>query len=237
MVHGAINLVLGLGNALLIGFVFLTLWQGASDWAKAVNVGLLHWINLPAWAGAIVAVMLLDFWTYWWHRINHEWPFLWRFHRMHHSDPEMDVTTANRFHIGEIAMSSLLRVPVIILIGAEIWHVALFEVLMFPVVQFHHSNIRLPGKMDRLISLLFPSPGMHKIHHSDRPLETNSNYTSFLSVWDRIFRTFRYREDWENIRLGLTYFRSSKDQGLFGLLISPLKRAKSDQTRPASSSR
>ncbi len=225
--HGLINLLLGFGNALIIGLVFISLWKLSSEWAASMGIGILHWFDLPVWMGAVVAVLLFDFWTYWWHRISHVIPFLWRFHRVHHSDPEMDVTTANRFHFGEIAISSLLRIPLIILIGAELWHIALFEVIMFPIVQFQHANVRLPEWADRSFRFFFASPGMHKIHHSDRVKETNSNYTSMLSVWDRIFRSFRTREDLENIRIGLEEFRTKEEQSVTGLLSNPLRSVSS----------
>jgi len=224
-VHGVINLLLGVGNALLIGFVFLSLWQMASDWAAEREFGVLHWLDLPLWIDALIAVLLFDFWTYWWHRWNHVIPFLWRFHRVHHSDPEMDVTTANRFHVGEIALSSLLRIPLIALIGAEIWHIALFEVIMFPIVQFHHANVRLPEWLDRIFRFFFASPAMHKVHHSDQKKETNSNYTSMLSIWDRVFGSFRHREDLENIRIGLEEFREESDQKITALLANPAKNS------------
>jgi len=219
--HGVINLILGFGNALLIGLVFISLWKLASEWAAEEGIGILHWLDLSVWWGAAVAVLLFDFWTYWWHRFNHVIPFLWRFHRVHHSDPEMDVTTANRFHVGEIVISSLLRVPLIILIGADLWHIALFEVIMFPIVQFHHANVRLPEWADRLFRFFFASPAMHKVHHSDVERETNSNYTSMLSIWDRVFRSYRTRKDLENIRIGLEEFRDEEDQKILSLLKNP----------------
>ncbi len=221
--HGLINFLLTFANALLIGIVFrYALWYKATVWADQNGVGLLNSVELPLWTSTLIAVLLLDIWTYWWHRISHVIPMLWRFHRVHHSDPKMDVTTANRFHFGEITISSLLRVPVLLLIGADLWQLTLYEALMFPVVQFQHANIRLPEKLDRLIRVLFTSPAMHKVHHSDYYKETNSNYTSLLSVWDRVFGSFRVRPDLENIRLGLKEFRSDEEQTIVALLMNPL---------------
>lgn len=220
--HGAINFILTIVNALLIGLVFASLWLNSTLWATKHDVGLLNLLSLPLWLDTLIAVLLFDIWTYWWHRISHVIPMLWRFHRVHHSDTKMDVTTANRFHFGEITVSSLLRIPIILLIGADIWQLALYEAIMFPVVQFQHANIRLPEKMDRLIRVFITSPAMHKVHHSDYYKETNSNYTSLLSVWDRVFGSFRLRPDLENIRLGLKEFRSDEEQTLGALLKNPM---------------
>jgi len=109
--HGLKNLVLGILNSLLTGLGFTALWLMAAQWALAHEFGLLNWLPLSGCARLAGACLLFDAWMYWWHRLNHHIPFLWRFHRTHHSDPKMDVTTANRFHIGEIALSSVLRVP------------------------------------------------------------------------------------------------------------------------------
>lgn len=143
----------------------------------------------------------------------------------------MDVTTANRFHTGEILMSSLLRIPLIILLGLRVEQLALYEVLMFTVVQFHHANIGLPEKWDRLLRIFIVTPHMHKIHHSDHQPETDSNYSSLLSVWDRIFRSFRKSKDLRAIKLGLREFDAENYQTFPGLLKTPLdKRPPSNTT-------
>ena len=111
--HGLKNVALGAFNALLTGLGFAAVWWATAQWAQAHAFGLLNWLILPWWARLAGAFLLFDAWMYWWHRLNHRVPFFWRFHRTHHSDPRMDVTTANRFHFGEIVLSSVLRVPVI----------------------------------------------------------------------------------------------------------------------------
>src|SRR5256885_764185 len=117
--HLARNIALGLINIVLTAVVFAGIWFGVAEWARQHQLGLLYLVQLPVWARAIGAIVLLDAWTYLWHRLNHRVPFLWRFHRMHHSDPTMDVTTANRFHSGEILFSSVLRIPLIPLLGIQ----------------------------------------------------------------------------------------------------------------------
>lgn len=222
--HGLKNLVLGVLNALLTGLGFVALWWTTAQWAQAHEFGLLNWLPLPGWARWAGAFLLFDAWMYWWHRLNHRLPFLWRFHRTHHSDPKMDVTTANRFHIGEIALSSVLRVPVIALLGLQLWELALYELAMFTVVQLHHANIALPPWLDRALRLLIVTPFMHKVHHSRWQPETDSNYSSLFSFWDRLFRTFRLRDDPRTLRFGLDEFSRPEDHTLTGLLATPLKQ-------------
>lgn len=222
--HALKNLVLGVLNSVLTGLGFAALWWTTARWAQAHGFGLLNWLPLAGWLRLTAAFLLFDAWTYWWHRFNHRLPFLWRFHRTHHSDPKMDVTTANRFHIGEIALSSVLRVPVIALLGLQLWELALYELAMFTVVQVHHANIALPVRLDRALRLLIVTPFMHKVHHSRWRPETDSNYSSLFSFWDRLFRTFRLREDPKSLRYGLEEFDPPENQTLVGLLATPLKQ-------------
>jgi sterol desaturase/sphingolipid hydroxylase (fatty acid hydroxylase superfamily) len=229
--HGYRNVLLGIINAVVTTFVFVGLWWTAAAWAASRSFGLLHWLTLPTWAEWLIAILFFDAWTYYWHRINHRIPFLWRFHRVHHSDPHMDVTTANRFHIGEIAISSILRIPLLVLLGAGIDQLALYELLMFAVVQFHHANISVSAKWDRVLRLFIVTPYMHKVHHSRWQPETDSNYSSLLSIWDRIFRSFRINAKPESIRLGLDEFDRPADQTIPGLLRTPLANRKANRHR------
>jgi sterol desaturase/sphingolipid hydroxylase (fatty acid hydroxylase superfamily) len=222
--HGLKNLVLGVLNALFTALVFVAFWLATAQWAEEHAFGLLNWLQLPIWARLVGAFLLFDAWMYWWHRLNHRVPFLWRFHRTHHSDPTMDVTTANRFHIGEIALSSLLRVPVIALLGLRVWELALYELAMFTVVQLHHANIAFPKRLDRALRLVIVTPFMHKVHHSRWQPETDSNYSSLFSFWDRVFRTFRWRDDPHSLQFGLDEFTRPQDQTFTGLLTTPLKQ-------------
>ena len=222
--HGLRNVVLGVLNALLTGLGFAALWLTTAQRAQAHDFGLLNWLPLPGWARWAGAFLLFDAWMYWWHRLNHRIPFLWRFHRTHHSDPRMDVTTANRFHLGEIALSSVLRMPVIALLGLQLWELALYELAMFTVVQLHHANIALPARLDRALRLIIVTPFMHKVHHSRWQPETDSNYSSLFSFWDRLFRSFRLRDDPSTLRFGLDEFSQPEDHTLTGLLATPLKQ-------------
>ena len=224
--HGACNITLGLINSIAVAAIFILLWSQGAEWSAKHSFGLLYSVPLGGWQHWVGAVLLLDLWTYWWHRLNHTVPLLWRFHRVHHSDPRMDVTTANRFHLGEIVISSVFRILLIPLFGVTLGELACFETIMFTNTQVHHANIGLSAKLDRLVRLLVTSPAMHKVHHSNWVPETNSNYTALLSVWDRLFRSFRLRSDPTGISFGLEDTNRDDQQTLAGLLKMPAELPK-----------
>lgn len=201
--HGAINLAIGLANSLMIAFVFVAAWVASVTWAETYGVGFLNRFSIPFWPGLIIAIVLLDLWTYTWHWLNHTIPFLWRFHRLHHSDKAMDVTTANRFHIVEIFLSSVLRVPVLVLIGCNMEQLAIYETLFFACVQFHHANIAVSERTDRALRAFIVTPFIHKVHHSVKMREANSNYGSLFTWWDRLFRTLKLSRDPQAIVFGV----------------------------------
>ncbi len=223
-IHISRNFVIGALNTLLVIAIFTAPWLWATELSSDHQWGLLRLISLPSWLHAVSAILLFDIGTYWWHRINHVVPFLWRFHRVHHSDNAMDVTSATRFHVGEILLSSLLRIPLMILIGAELWHLALYLAILSPIVQFHHANIGLPAGLDRFLRLFIVTPNMHKVHHSRIQHETDSNYTSMLSIWDRLFGSFHIRNDPHAINLGLDDYDDPEKQTITGMLKTPLDK-------------
>ncbi|MDX1952634.1 MAG: sterol desaturase family protein [Verrucomicrobiota bacterium] len=187
--HAARNYIIGLFNVFLVTFIFVQSWIFAANWASANQFGLLYQTSLPPLLRWTIALLLLDLWMYFWHRMNHTLSFFWRFHRMHHGDRNMDVTSAVRFHAGEIAFSALLRIPLILILGLRFEELALYELLLFIVVQFHHANVRLNSNIDQWLRLLIATPAFHRLHHSEDLIQTNSNYSSILSIWDRLFRT------------------------------------------------
>lgn len=228
--HIARNLSVGLLNVLLVALIFWALWGKSATWSDQGGYGLLHRVGMPLWLHAGLAVLLLDIWTYWWHRANHRLAFLWRFHRLHHSDPSMDVSTARRFHPGEIAISSILRVPLIALFGIYLWELVLYELLAALVIDFHHANVGLRPGIDRFMRLALVTPAMHKVHHSRLKKESDSNYTSLLSLWDRVFRSFRLRSDPAEIRIGLDDWSDAPNQTLPGMLTTPLNAREKDSS-------
>lgn len=201
--HAATNISIGVLNGLAIRFGFLALWVATMRWTTLHGVGLLNWLAVAPALRWLVVLFLLDGWTYAWHRLNHTVAFFWRFHRLHHSDRQMDVTTANRFHIGEITLSSLARVPVLAVIGCRMDELALYEVLLFAVVQLHHANIGLPDWLDRALRTVIVTPHLHKVHHSVVFAEQNANFSSLFSWWDRIAHTFRLAPDLSRVVFGV----------------------------------
>lgn len=220
--HGWRNIALGILNNILVGVCFIQLWWLAANWSEAKRVGLLHKLDPPTWVHVILVLIVLDAWTYCWHRLNHAVPFLWRFHRTHHSELFLDVTSASRFHLGEIALSSLLRLPLILVVGIEFGQIVIYETILFALVQFHHANIRLSPEVDRFLQWIVVTPNMHRVHHSREFVETDSNFSSIFSFWDRLFRTWREREP-EAIQFGLSDFDDPNQHSIVGLLKTPLK--------------
>jgi len=172
----------------------------------------------------IFTLIAFDIWMYFWHRMNHEIRFLWAFHKAHHSDIQMDSSTAFRFHPGELIFSTFARIPVFFILGITLNELIIYETLAVCLVIFHHSNIEIPKKIDKMLIPFIVSPNYHRIHHSDIWTETNSNYSSVLTVWDWIFRSRKWRDDAQNIRLGLKLYRKSEWQNLKGILLTPFKK-------------
>jgi sterol desaturase/sphingolipid hydroxylase (fatty acid hydroxylase superfamily) len=230
--HAARNLGVALLNTAVMGLAFGAVTALVAGWAARSGHGLLRALDLPGPVGLALALVLLDGWSYLWHRANHAVPFLWRFHRTHHSDRHMDVTTATRFHVGEHVGSATLRLGLIPLLGVELWHVVAYEALVVAVTQFHHADVSL-GRWDRWLRLVVVTPDMHKVHHSDRRPETDSNFSTVLSVWDRLAGTFRTRPDPWGIVFGLGELAGPSWQTVWGMLRTPFAPARWEEDPPA----
>jgi sterol desaturase/sphingolipid hydroxylase (fatty acid hydroxylase superfamily) len=166
------------------------------------KLGLLHALPLGDVARLVAGVVLLDYTLWWWHFFNHRNAFLWRFHGAHHADRDLDVTTALRFHAAELALSSLWRAAQIRLLGVDGGALAIWQRLLFVSILFHHANLRLPARLERLANLVLVTPRMHGIHHSDVLAETDSNWSSLLSWWDWLHGTMRLDVPQERIVIG-----------------------------------
>jgi sterol desaturase/sphingolipid hydroxylase (fatty acid hydroxylase superfamily) len=220
LIHDLNNLGL-----MAINFAVISLLFGALTVAVArYDFGLLHWVIWPAWAEVVVAIVLFDAWQYLWHLLNHQVAFLSRFHSVHHADAEMDASSALRFHPGEILLSSSARLIMLPLLGLSVAQLLLYETLLLPVILFHHSNVRVPPGIDRALRLVIPTPWMHWVHHSQIAAERNSNYSSLLSVWDRLFGTFRLRDKPAEIELGLPAYPEAEWRSVIGMLRAPFHR-------------
>ncbi len=233
--HGAANVLLGVGNAAVAALVFAGATLVATEWARANSFGVLHWLGIGgAWAFA-AGFVLLDLWQYLWHRLNHRVPFLWRFHAVHHADRELDATSGLRFHTGEIVLSSVARLAVLPLLGMTVAHMLVYEAALLPVIFFHHSNVRLSAEADRSLRWLLVTPWMHWVHHSNHQPETDSNYSSVFSFWDRLFGSFRLVRDPRRLTLGLDHKERREWATLPGMLAMPFR--KGARRRPASEPR
>ncbi len=226
--HALRNLSLAGINDVAMLLALSALTAGAAAWTVGRGFGLVHLAGLPFWAGLGISLILLDVWTYFWHRANHRIPLLWRFHRMHHSDEEMDVTTATRFHLGEIAISTVARLVPVLLLGTPPEAILAYDIALVAVTQFHHANIGMGPEFDRRLRYAIVTPNMHRVHHSQERVETDSNYASILSVWDRLFRTYRERADYRTIQYGLAGLLGDRFQTLRGMLATPFHAAVDD---------
>ena len=164
---------------------------GATVDAGRMGWGLFNALDWPLWLEVVLAILILDLAIWAQHLVTHKVPILWRFHRVHHADRDFDVTTALRFHPVEILASMMLKIGLVYLLGPAALAVLLFEIILNGTAMFNHSNLRLPLWLDRAVRLVLVTPDMHRVHHSIHRHEHDSNYGFALSVWDRIFRTYR----------------------------------------------
>lgn len=220
-VHAGMALIGALATALVpVGVA------GAALWAQAHDIGLLHLFNLPAAAAIALGWLMLDAAIYWQHRLMHRIPWLWRLHRVHHTDVELDASTALRFHPAELLVSAGYKMAIVVLLGAPALSVLLFEALLAFAALFNHANWALHASVDRWLRTVLVTPDMHRVHHSTERDETDSNYGNVLSVWDRLFASYRAvpRKGQLDMELGQTSDRSPQDQRLRALLVQPLRR-------------
>jgi len=220
--HLGKNGVFAVCNTVILALFGAILNVAAFVWIAENHIGFLNFFEMPFWMAALIASIMFDAWLYVWHRLNHVIPFFWRFHQVHHSDLEMDFSTALRFHPGEILLSSIVNIAVFAILGLSIEHLVIYKIVFNINVLWHHSNVALSEKWDRLLRLVLVSPNMHRVHHSMRVKETNSNYSSVLSIWDRLFGSYRF-SDPKKIVFGLNYDRGAEDQTIARLLSRPFK--------------
>ena len=217
------NLGIVVLNSLVVRFLLPTTVVGFATAMEAQGAGLLHMVEWPDWVTFVVAIVLLDLAIYFQHVLFHAVPTLWRLHRMHHADVDVDVTNGLRFHPIEILLSALIKMGVIAALGTPAAAVVVFEVLLNGLAMFNHSNVNIPGRAERVLRWLLVTPDMHRIHHSWHAKEHNSNFGFNLSLWDRIFGThIQYpQEGQKNMVLGLRSWREPQWQRLDQMLLQP----------------
>src|SRR3954465_5640963 len=179
--------------------------------AERRRLGLLRIVPLPRAVRIALGFLLLDYTLYLWHRANHHAPLLWRFHAVHHVDLDLDSTTGLRFHFGELAMAAGFRAAQVLLLGVDRDTLRVWQQLLVCSVVFHHSNLELPADLEQRLNVLVVTPRMHGIHHSTRPQETDSNFSSLLSCWDRIHRSLRLDVPQETVTIGVPGFSQPED--------------------------
>jgi sterol desaturase/sphingolipid hydroxylase (fatty acid hydroxylase superfamily) len=218
-------------NAAMSVLAFATAWalvdpvsQWMLQWTSIRHFGFASALGLPAAAEFALTFVLLDLTFYYWHVANHRIGFLWRIHVAHHIDPDLDVTTAFRFHFAEIALSAGFRVMQIALIGPLAATYALYEIFFQAGTLFHHSNVRMPMRFERLINFAIVTPRMHGIHHSQERAETNSNFGVVFTWWDWAHRTLRLDVAQERIVIGIPGYAAPGDNRLVRLLALPFRR-------------
>jgi sterol desaturase/sphingolipid hydroxylase (fatty acid hydroxylase superfamily) len=212
-------------DTLLVRLLFPTAAVGVALLAESHDWGLLPALNTPLWFGVIVAVVVLDLAIYLQHVLFHAVPVLWRLHRMHHADLEIDVTTGTRFHPIEILLSMAIKLGVVAALGAPAVAVLIFEMLLNATSMFNHANVRLPGRLDGMLRWLVVTPDMHRVHHSILARETNSNFGFNLPWWDRLFGTYRSQPQagHDAMTIGIEQFRDPRELRLDRMLVQPFR--------------
>jgi sterol desaturase/sphingolipid hydroxylase (fatty acid hydroxylase superfamily) len=213
-------------DTMMVRLVFPTAAVGAALTAQSNGVGLFNLVAVPEWLAIVVAIVLLDLIIYAQHVLFHAAPWLWRLHRVHHADLDIDVTTGIRFHPVEILLSMVIKLGAVVVLGAPALAVMMFEVLLNATAMFSHGNVRLPTAIDRRLRRVLVTPDMHRVHHSIDPRETNSNFGFNLAWWDHLFGTYRALPAMghEAMTIGIPQFRDSRELRLDRMLWQPLRR-------------
>ncbi|HEX2606303.1 MAG TPA: sterol desaturase family protein [Flavisolibacter sp.] len=224
--HASVNLSFTVIH-LIIHTGFAVLIVLLSDWCKQQQFGLVHWLNASVVWTIIISFLVLDFFGGWLvHMVQHKTYFLWRFHVVHHSDNNVDVTTGLRHHPIESVLRGVFFLMGVIVAGAPMYAVMIFQTLLVLAVQFTHANIRLPQWLDRPLSYILVSPNMHKVHHHWQQPYTDSNYGAVLAIWDRLLGTYQHLEP-NQIRYGLDrYYPNEQDENLGMLMRRPFGKMK-----------
>lgn len=198
---------------------------GIAIWAESRGLGLAPALGVPFWVAAPAAVLLLDLLIYFQHRVFHAVPLLWRLHRVHHADPELDASSGLRFHPVEILLSLAIKGAAVVALGAPPEAVLVFEVLLNATALFNHANVAIPAWLDRPLRRVLVTPDMHRVHHSEIRRETDSDFGFCLSVWDRIFGTYVAEPERGQLGMviGVERLREDREQRIDRLLVQPFR--------------
>jgi len=217
--HAGLNLFFTF-TTLLINFIFAYLIVLGSGYTSEKKIGLLYVFHLPLWLSILLGMMILDLVSSWFiHWLQHKIKWMWKFHIVHHTDKFVDTTTANRHHPGESIFRAIFTFLAVILTGAPLWMVYLYQFFSVLLAQFNHANISLPKWMDNWLSQVIVSPDMHKVHHHYKQPLTDSNYGNIFSIWDRVFGTYANIEDTRNLYYGIDSYPEEADNNRVGRLL------------------
>jgi sterol desaturase/sphingolipid hydroxylase (fatty acid hydroxylase superfamily) len=222
--HAGINIFFTI-TTIIINFALAFILLKASDWAVAHRFGLLQWLpSLPLWAFAVIGLLVLDLIGAWFiHWTEHKVRWMWRFHLIHHTDTQVDTTTANRHHPGESVFRFIFTTMAVFVAGAPMWLVMMYQALSVALSQFNHANIHLPPWADKILSWVIVTPNMHHVHHHYVLPYTDSNYGNIFSIWDRIFGTFTKLEP-SQLTYGIdTHMKPEENDELGSLLKIPFE--------------
>jgi sterol desaturase/sphingolipid hydroxylase (fatty acid hydroxylase superfamily) len=219
------NLGILLADILTVRVLVPTAAVGASLYAAGNGIGLIHYLNLRLSVAALIGFLALDLVIYTQHVVFHKVPWLWRLHRMHHADLDIDVTTGVRFHPLEILISLFIKIAVILALGIPVVAVILFEVVLNVTSMFNHSNVAMPAWLDRVLRLIVVTPDMHRVHHSVLRRETDSSFGFNLPWWDRLFGTYRAQPEAGHLgmTIGIPMFRDAGESRIDRLLTQPFR--------------
>ncbi len=206
--------------------------QSALRWTAGKPFGFVHLVALPSPFVFVLSFLVMDLTFYYWHLANHRLPFLWRFHNVHHIDPDLDVSTAFRFHFGEIALSTGFSLLQVSLIGPSAWAFAVYQLVFQVEVLFHHSNVRLPVGAERLLNKVLVTPRMHGIHHSQVQRENNSNFGTVFPWWDRLHCTLGVNIPQDEVVVGVPGYTLREDNSFWNALLMPFRKQRDYWRRP-----
>ena len=199
---------------------------GVAIYLEGLGFGLFHWLNVPFWLAVLLTLVILDFAIWFQHYLSHKIPVLWRLHQVHHADPDIDVSTAIRFHPVEIVLSMLYKIVWVVILGPPAVAVVLFEVMLNGCAMFNHANVDLPRWLDRGLRMFIVTPDMHRVHHSIERREHDSNYGFSLSIWDRLFGTYIDQPEGghRGMTIGLSQYQAGEPVRLSWSLLVPFRR-------------
>ena len=219
-----INFIVSIPAFALLRLVFIPVMVWIASENQVIQFGLNYLYELPPLVEAGIAFLLLDYTNYIWHLLNHKIPLLWRFHLVHHTDHDLDITTAFRFHFGELIGSVFFRGAAVFVTGAEPALVLVYELIFEAATEFHHSNWKLPFRLEKILNKIIVTPRMHGIHHSVIKNETDTNYSVIFCFWDRIHRTIKLNIPQNQLVIGVPAYDNHDELTIFYLLKLPFTR-------------